>query len=232
MLSKEEKDKEAILKYLPLVKSIAYRIYKHLPDAVDLNDLIGYGILAVVEALPKLDESKNPEAYLRLRIKGAIYDYLRSLDFGSKSLRKREKEIKAKLEELTNQLGREPTDEELIKALGYKPDEFYSDLQKISASYLLSLDDLFREGRSYEEVFSSSVEENPEEKAIKQDLREKILKAIEDLDHREKLVLQLIFYEEIPAKEVAKLLKVSTARVSQIKESALSKLREKLKDMV
>uniref|UniRef100_A0A7C5X4N2 FliA/WhiG family RNA polymerase sigma factor n=1 Tax=Thermocrinis ruber TaxID=75906 RepID=A0A7C5X4N2_9AQUI len=232
MLSKEEKDKEAILKYLPLVKSIAYRIYKHLPDAVDLNDLIGYGILAVMEALPKLDESKNPEAYLRLRIKGAMYDYLRSLDFGSKSLRKREKEIKAKLEELTNQLGREPSDEELIKALGYKPDEFYSDLQKISASHLLSLDDLFKEGRSYEEVFSSSVEENPEEKAIKQDLREKILKAIEDLDHREKLVLQLIFYEEIPAKEVAKLLRVSTARVSQIKESALSKLREKLKDMV
>lgn len=232
MLSREQKDKEAILNYLPLVKSIAYRIYKHLPDAVDLNDLIGYGILAVVEALPKLDESKNPEAYLRLRIKGAMYDYLRSLDFGSKSLRKREKEIKAKLEELTNQLGREPTDEELIKALGYKPDDFYSDLQKISASHLLSLDDLFREGRSYEEVFSSSVEDSPEENSIKRDLREKILKAIEDLDQREKLVIQLIFYEEIPAKEVAKLLKVSTARVSQIKESALSKLREKLKGMV
>lgn len=232
MRNRGQKEKEAILKYLPLVKSIAYRIYKHLPDAVDLNDLIGYGILAVVEALPKLDESKNPEAYLRLRIKGAMYDYLRSLDFGSKSLRKREKEIKAKLEELTNQLGREPTDEELIKALGYKPDEFYSDLQKISASHLLSLDDLFREGRSYEEVFSSSVEESPEENSIKQDLREKILKAIEYLDQREKLVIQLIFYEEIPAKEVAKLLKVSTARVSQIKESALSKLREKLKDMV
>ena len=232
MLSREQKDKEEILKYLPLVKSIACRIYKHLPDAVDLNDLIGHGILAVVEALPKLDESKNPEAYLRLRIKGAMYDYLRSLDFGSKSLRKKEKEIKAKLEELTNQLGREPTDEELIKALGYKPDAFYSDLQKISASHLLSLDDLFKEGRSYEEVFSSSVEEGPEENAIKQDLREKILKAIEDLDQREKVVLQLIFYEEIPAKEVAKLLKVSTARVSQIKESALSKLREKLRDMV
>jgi RNA polymerase, sigma 28 subunit, SigD/FliA/WhiG len=200
MLSKEEKDKEAILKYLPLVKSIAHRIHKHLPDAVDLNDLISYGILAVMEALPKLDERKNPEAYLRLRIKGAMYDYLRSINFGSKSLRKKEKEIKAKLEELTNQLGREPTDEELIKALGYKPDEFYSDLQKISASYLLSLDDLFKEGRSYEEVFSSSVEENPEEKAIKQDLREKILKAIEDLDHREKLVLQLIFYERFPPK--------------------------------
>lgn len=144
-----------------------------------------------MEAPPKLNESKNPEAYLRLRIKGAMYDYLRSLGFGNKSLRKREREIKAKLEELTNQLGRELTDEEVIKALGYKPDEFYSDLQKISASYLLSLDDL-----------------------------------------RENLVLQLIFYEEIPTKEVAKLFNVSTARVSQIKESALSKLRKKLKDMV
>jgi RNA polymerase sigma factor for flagellar operon FliA len=70
----------------------------------------------------------------------------------------------------------------IFKALGYKPDEFYSDPQKISASHLLSLDDFFKEGRSYEEVFSSSVEENPEEKALKQDLREKILEAIEDLD--------------------------------------------------
>jgi RNA polymerase sigma factor for flagellar operon FliA len=90
-----------------------------------------------------------------------MYDYLRSLDFGSKSLRKKEREIKAKLDELTSQLGREPTDEELIKALGYKSDDFYSDLQKISASHLLSLDDLFKEGRSYEEVFSSSVEDSP-----------------------------------------------------------------------
>ncbi len=232
MLGRKQTDEEKVLKYLPLVRSIAYRIHKHLPDVVDLNDLIGYGILAVVEALPKLDEGKNPQSYLKLRIKGAMYDYLRSLDFGSKSLRRREKEIKAKLEELTNQLGRDPTDEELIAALGYKREAFYSDLQRISASYLLSLDDLFKEGRSYEEVFPSSVGSSPEENAIKEDLKEKILKTLECLDQREKLVLQLIFYEEIPAKEVAKLLKVSTARVSQIKESALSKLREKLKDMI
>lgn len=223
--------KELVLKYLPLVKSLAHRIHRHLPDTVDVNDLIGQGILAVLESAQRLDNTKNPEAYLKLRIKGAIYDYLRSLDFGSKSLRKREKEIKQTLERLTQELGREPTDDELISALGEKPETFYSDLQKISASYILSLDDIFREGRSYEEVLSAKLG-SPEENVMEADLKEKIISAIKRLEQREQLVLQLLFYEEIPAKEVAKLLGVSTARISQIKESAINKLREMLKDVV
>jgi len=223
--------KELVLKYLPLVKSLAHRIHRHLPDTVDVNDLIGQGILAVLESAQRLDNTKNPEAYLKLRIKGAIYDYLRSLDFGSKSLRKREKEIKQTLERLTQELGREPTDDELISALGEKPETFYSDLQKISASYILSLDDIFREGRSYEEVLSAKLGP-PEENVMEADLKERIISAIKRLEQREQLVLQLLFYEEIPAKEVAKLLGVSTARISQIKESAINKLREMLKDVV
>jgi len=223
--------KELVLKYLPLVKSLAHRIHRHLPDTVDVNDLIGQGILAVLESAQRLDNTKNPEAYLKLRIKGAIYDYLRSLDFGSKSLRKREKEIKQTLERLTQELGREPTDDELISALGEKPETFYSDLQKISASYILSLDDIFREGRSYEEVLSAKLG-SPEENVMEADLKERIISAIKRLEQREQLVLQLLFYEEIPAKEVAKLLGVSTARISQIKESAINKLREMLKDVV
>ena len=223
--------KELVLKYLPLIKSLAHRIHRHLPDTVDVNDLIGQGILAVLESAQRLDNTKNPEAYLKLRIKGAIYDYLRSLDFGSKSLRKREREIKQTLERLTQELGREPTDDELISALGEKPETFYSDLQKISASYILSLDDIFREGRSYEEVLSAKLG-SPEENVMEADLKEKIISAIKRLEQREQLVLQLLFYEEIPAKEVAKLLGVSTARISQIKESAINKLREMLKDVV
>ncbi|WP_333784847.1 FliA/WhiG family RNA polymerase sigma factor [Thermocrinis sp.] len=226
-----KEDKELVLKYLPLIKSLAHRIHRHLPDAVDVNDLIGQGIVAVLESVKKLDNTRNPEAYLRLRIKGAIYDYLRSLDFASKKLRKKEREIRQTLDRLTQELGREPTDDELISALGEKPEVFYSDLQKIFASHILSLDDMFREGRNYEEIFSARLE-SPEENVIKEDLREKIISAIKSLEQREQLVLQLLFYEEIPAKEVAKLLKVSTARVSQIKESALSKLKEKLKGMI
>ena len=222
-----KEDKKLVLKYLPLVKSLAHRIHRHLPDTVDVNDLIGQGILAVLESTQRLDNTKNPEAYLKLRIKGAIYDYLRSLDFGSKSIRKREREIKQTLERLTQELGREPTDDELISALGEKPETFYSDLQKISASYILSLDDIFREGRSYEEVLSAKLG-SPEENVMEADLKERIISAIKRLEQREQLVLQLLFYEEIPAKEVAKLLGVSMARISQIKSSAIEKLKSYL----
>jgi len=231
MLKGSQRDKEIVLKYLPLIKSLAHRIHRHLPDVVDINDLIGYGILAVLESAPKLDNTKNPEAYLRLRIKGAMYDYLRSLDFASKGIRKKEKEIRETLERLTQELGREPTDEELINALGESPQTFYSNLQKISASHILYLDDIFKEGRTYEEVFCADLA-SPEESVIKADIKEKIIRAIKELDYKEQLVLQLIFYEELPAKEVAKILKISTARVSQIKESALNKLRRILKDVL
>ncbi|MCS7196740.1 MAG: RNA polymerase sigma factor FliA [Aquificaceae bacterium] len=224
-MTKEEK--ELVLSYLPLVQRIAYRLHRHLPSSVDVNDLIGYGVLALIEVLPKVDRSKNPTAYLKLRVKGAMYDYLRSLDFVSRNIRYKEKAIKQALERLSMERGEEVSDEELAKFLGESPEKLKEDLKAISFSYLMSLEELFREGRSYEELFESQ-EEGPEEAVIRADLKEKLLKAIERLDHREKLLLQLLYYEELPLKEVAKLLGVSMARVSQIKSSAIEKLRNYL----
>ncbi len=220
-------EKELVLSYLPLVKEIAYRLYRHLPKSVDVRDLIGYGVLAVVEALPKLDKNKNPTAYLKLRIKGAMYDYLRSIDFASRNVRSKEKAIRQALEKLSIEKGREVSDEELAEFLGEDPERLKEDLQAISFSYLMSLEEIFSERRSYEELFESK-EESPEEIVIKKDIREKLLKAIERLEKREKLVLQLLYYEELPLKEVAKLLGVSMARVSQIKSSAIEKLKSYL----
>lgn len=218
-------EKELVLSYLPLVKQIAYRIHRHLPASVDIRDLIGYGVLALVEALPKLDNNKNPTAYLKLRIKGAIYDYLRSLDFVSRSLRSKEKTIREAMEKLSMEKGCDVSDEDLAQYLGEDPKKLQEDLQAISFSYLMSLDELFQEGRSYEELFESK-EEGPEEVVIKRDLREKLLKAIGKLDEREKLVLQFLYYEELPVKEVARLLGISMARVSQIKANAIEKLKK------
>jgi len=220
-------EKELVLSYLPLVEQIAYRLYRHLPRSVDIRDLIGYGVLAVVEALPKLDKNKNPTAYLKLRKKGAMYDYLRSIDFASRNIRSKEKAIKHALEKLSMEKGGEVSDEELAQFLGEDPEKLKEDLQAISFSYLMSLEEIFFEGRSYEELFESK-EESPEEIVIKKDLREKLLKAIEKLEKREKLVLQLLYYEELPLKEVAKLLGISMARVSQIKSSAIEKLKSYL----
>jgi len=220
-------EKELVLSYLPLVEQIAYRLYRHLPRSVDVRDLIGYGVLAVVEALPKLDKNRNPTAYLKLRIKGAMYDYLRSIDFASRNVRSKEKAIRQALEKLSMEKGKEVSDEELAQFLGEDPERLKEDLQAISFSYLMSLEEIFFEGRSYEGLFESK-EEGPEEVVIKKDLREKLLKAIERLEEKEKLVLQLLYYEELPLKEVAKLLGVSMARISQIKSSAIEKLKSYL----
>ena len=227
---KDKEREELILKYLPLVKSIAFTIKRHLPNTIDVRDLIGHGIIGLIKALEKLDTQKNPESYLKIRIRGAIYDYLRSLDFGSRRIREKERRIREALKELTEKLGREPTDEEIAQHLGERVENLQQDLNKISFSYMLNLDDIFtEETRSYEEVISSQ-RIDVEEEIIRKDLADKLKDAIEKLDEREKLVIQLIFYEELPLKEIAGILGCSISRVSQIKGDALTKLRKFMKD--
>ncbi|RMH79352.1 MAG: FliA/WhiG family RNA polymerase sigma factor [Acidobacteria bacterium] len=228
MLSEEKK--ELILSYLPLVKSIAYKVHRHLPSSVDINDLIGYGVLALIESLPKLDKNKNPTAYLKLRIKGAMYDYLRQLDFASRGIRHREKSLREAFDRFRLEREKEPTDEELAEFMGEDLEKLREDLKAVTFSYLLSLDELFQEGRSYEELFESSIE-NPEEAVIREDIRRRLIESIERLDQREKLVLQLLYYEELPLREVSKIMNLSMARVSQIKSSAIEKLKKFLSDL-
>lgn len=220
---------ELILKYLPLVKSIAFTMKRYLPPTVDVRDLIGHGILGLIKALDNLDTQKNPEGYLRIRIKGAMQDYLRSLDFGSRRIREKERRIKNALKELTEELGREPTDEEVAQRLGESLEDFQHDLSRITFSYITNLEDLFaEEGRSYEEVIGSK-KASVEEEVVQKDLLERLRKAIDRLDEREKLVIQLVYYEELPLKEIADLLGCSISRVSQIKGEAIEKLRRFMK---
>lgn len=229
-LSEKERE-ELILKYLPLVKGIAYNIKKNLPDSVDLRDLVGYGIVGLIKAIDNLKEinTKSAESYIKLRVKGAIYDYLRSLDFGSRHVREKEKKIKETVEKLKEVLGREPTDEEVAQELNLSVEELLNLLHKISFSHVLSLEEVFRENlRDYEELLSYPGD-SVEASVLKKEFEEKLEKAIRKLPKREKLVIQLIFYEELPMREVAKVLNCSISRVAQLKSSALEKLRKELK---
>lgn len=229
-LSEKERE-ELILKYLPLVKGIAYNIKKNLPDSVDLRDLVGYGIVGLIKAIDNLKEinTKSAESYIKLRVKGAIYDYLRSLDFGSRHVREKEKKIKETVERLKEVLGREPTDEEVARELNLSVEELLNLLHKISFSHVLSLEEVFRENlRDYEELLSYPGD-SVEARVLKKEFEEKLEKAIRKLPKREKLVIQLIFYEELPMREVAKVLNCSISRVAQLKSSALEKLRKELK---
>lgn len=228
-LSEKERE-ELILRYLPLVKGIAFNIKKNLPDSVDVRDLIGYGILGLIKAIDNLKEvdTKRAESYLRLRIKGAIYDYLRSLDFGSRSVRDKEKQLKEVIEKLKEKLGREPTDEEVAKEMNLPLEEFLNLVHKISFSHVLSLEEVFRENtRDYEEILKST-SESVEEIVLRKEFEDKLKEAIKKLSEREKLVVQLIFYEELPMREVAKILNCSISRVAQLKSSALEKLKKEL----
>ncbi len=227
---RDREREELILKYLPLVKSIAFTVKKHIPSSIDVRDLIGHGIIGLIKALDRLDTQRNPESYLRIRIKGAIYDYLRSLDFGSRRIREKERRIREALKELTEELGREPTDEEIAEHLGEDLESLQHDLSRISFSYVMNLEDIFsEERRSYEEVLSSN-RIDVEEEILRKDLVEKLTEAIDRLEEREKLVIQLIFYEELPLKEIASILGCSISRVSQIKGEAISKLKQFMKD--
>lgn len=221
----EKEKEELVLKYLPLVKSIAFSVKRHIPPTIDVRDLIGHGIIGLIKALEKLDAHRNPESYLKIRIRGAIYDYLRSLDFGSRRVREKERKIREALKELTEKHGREPTDEEVAEYLGEDVETLQHDLSRISFSYVLNLEDVFtEEKRSYEEVISSK-KYDVEDEIVQRDLIEKLKEAIDRLDEREKMVIQLIFYEELPLKEVAKILDCSVSRVSQIKGEAIAKLK-------
>jgi RNA polymerase, sigma 28 subunit, SigD/FliA/WhiG len=235
-IEKKEQREKKILEYIPLVKKICGKMSRNLPPSVDYNDLVSNGIIGLINAIDHLDESKNPESYIKIRVKGAIYDYLRSLDFGSRNIRDKEHKIKEIIRTFQNEYQRDPTDEEISSILGESLEEYQNSLYKISFSYLQSLEDMVykiteENESSYDNFVISSIE-TPEEHAVKSDLAEKLKEAIDKLDEREKLVLQLLFYEELGIKEIAEILNVSLSRVSQIKSQALEKLRKHLEETI
>jgi len=235
---KKEKRNELILSLIPQVRKIALNIYKHIPEgAVELDDLIQEGILGVLKAFKRLKKGSitpngklSPEAvsFLLVRAKGAIFDYLRSLDFGSKKLRARERELENIRKLLKEKLKREPTEEEIASAMGIGIDELYQLEEKISFSYLLSLEDIFNENfkGGFENFISSS--SNVEKEVEKKELLKKLVEALQELDEKEILVLQLLFFEGLKTQEVAKVLDISVGRVSQIKRNALKKLSREM----
>ena len=236
----KEKRNRAILTLLPAIRKIAKQIYSHLPEGsgTELEDLVNEGVLAVLRAFKdlkkgSLDKEGNlsPEAknYLLIRAKGAMFDYLRSLDFGAKNIRSAEKKIERVKEELRQKLGREPTEEELAAALGIPLEELVKLEDKIGFSYLLSLEEVFNE-KNYKGGFEAFLPngENVEREVEKRELLSKLVQALKKLDDREVLVLQLVFFEGLKTQDIADILNLSLGRVAQIKKRALKKLYKEM----
>lgn len=228
--SPEIKDK-LIIHYASLVNYIAGRLNMYLGQNVEYDDLVGYGVFGLIDAIDKFDLTKEVkfETYASLRIRGAIIDHMRKMDWVPRSLRKQQKDIDRAYTELEHTLGRPATDEEMIEFLGIRPDEFEELLKKTSISTLISLEQHIEQGQSYEGmgVVNRSAA-SPEEYVEKLEMQDMLRDSIDQLPEREKKVVTLYYYEELTLKEISLIMGVSESRISQIHTKGISRLRGKL----
>lgn len=217
---------QLITYYVYLVKIVAGRLGIYLNHYVDLEDLVGYGIIGLIDAIDKFDQDKNVkfDTYASLRIRGAILDEIRKLDWVPRSLRKKQKDFTKMYTQLENTLGRTPLDEEMAKALDVSKEVYYQLLQETNVSNLISLDEYEFQGNTLKD----EDEPLPEEYIQKQEIKDILTKSIEALPEREKTVITLYYFEELTLKEISSILEVSESRISQLHTKAVSRLKGKL----
>lgn len=222
--SHDPKIKEMLTEhYVHLVKLVAGRLGIYLNQYIDIDDLVGYGILGLIDAIDKFDPTKNVkfETYASLRIRGSILDAIRKLDWVPRTLRKKQKDIDKAYMELEIEYGRPPLDEEVAKFLKISVDEYYLLLKEVNISSLVSID----ENVYYFETISDQNTVVPEQHIQEKEMKETLAKLIEDLPERENKVILLYYYEELTLKEISRVLEVSESRVSQLHTKAVSRIR-------
>jgi RNA polymerase sigma factor FliA len=222
-----------ILKYSSFVKYVAGRMAINLPSNVDYDDLVSYGIFGLLDAIEKFDPDRNVKfkTYAKTRIRGAILDELRVLDWTPRSIRQKSKQLEKAMLELEAHLGREPTDEEISAQLGMTVKELHRLYEDTKQSLMMSLDEGDPEGEGnvsrkdfLEDVQLITPEKNAERNELKRILAEEITK----LSERERLVIVLYYFEQLTSKEIGKILGVSDSRISQLHTKAVLRLRGRL----
>lgn len=228
-----------ILEYAGLVKYVAGRMAISLPPNVQQDDLISYGIFGLIDAIEKFDLDRNIkfETYAISRIRGAICDGLRSMDWVPYSIRQKAKELEQTYARLEHQIGRAVTDEEICEALNINKRQFSHLLAETSFSSFLSLDDLWKidkDGGSSMRIIDTIQDENaldPVTTVVFEEQKRILSDAINKLPEREKLVIALYYYEGLTLKEIGKVLGVSESRISQMHTKAVLRLRGRLSRM-
>jgi RNA polymerase sigma factor for flagellar operon FliA len=229
---------DLVIAYSPLVKYVAGRMASGLPAHVDEADLISYGLLGLINAIERFDLEREIkfETYAITRIKGAIIDELRSLDWVPRSVRQRAREIERANAKLEHRLQRAPTDEEMARELEMTVKEFQDALLQISNSTVAALDELWTVSDSSGDQVSLldtlTDERSPDPAAVmdQTDLKDRVAQAISRLPEREKLVVALYYYENLTLREIGEVLGVTESRVSQMHTKAVLRLRSRLVD--
>ena len=221
-----------ILEYAPLVKLVAGRLNMYLGSNVEFDDLVGYGIFGLIDAIDKFDAFKDVkfETYASLRIRGAILDQIRKMDWIPRTIRQKQKQIDKVMAEIQNAKGREATDEEIAEGLGISSDEYTDWQSQMKITGLVSLNEFLETGSDIpNERGRVSVDFQQPEKVLEQDeLKSMLIQALELLTEKEKTVITLYYYEEMTLKEISAVLEVSESRISQLHTRALTKMKTKM----
>jgi RNA polymerase sigma factor for flagellar operon FliA len=234
--NRDLKIRETFIKqYAPLVKYVAGKVAVGMPHNVEFDDLVGFGVFGLLDAIDKFDPDKNVKfkTYAVTRIRGAIFDELRSIDWVPRSVRQKTREVEEAIGSLEAQLGRTATDQEIAGSLGMDEDEFLKIMMKISGTSILSLNDVWFSGDENDKVsIGDSIESpsslNPDVIVEKDEIRRVIVDAINELPDKEKKILVLYYYEDLTLKEIGQVLEVTESRVSQLHTKAILRLRAKL----
>ncbi len=231
-----QKRNELIIKYAPLIKYVAGRLAMRLPPNVDINDLISAGVMGLIDAINRFDPSRNIQfkTFAEFRIRGAMLDELRSLDWVPRSVRKKAALLEKTYQELEQQLGRPAEDEEVAEALGITIDEFYHLLEETKNISFIDIENIKRKipDLNEEDIFDlieDPDQPDPFEDCELQELRDILAEAIDELPEKEKLVLSLYYYEGLTMREIGEILGYTESRISQLHSKALTRLRGKLK---
>ena len=226
---------ERVLQELPQVYYIARRIHERLPQQVPLEDLVHAGVIGLIEAVRSYDPSKGAplKSYAKFRIRGAILDSLRELDWGSRRLRHKGRQIEEAISKLSKQLERQPEEEEIAAELGISIDELFDIAHRIDGAILVGQQVSSTYDRSEKQDLIESApsrDENPFEQCVRTEVKDQLAKVIATLSEKEQLVISLYYKEELTMKEIAAVLQLRESRISQIHTMALSKLRAALQN--
>lgn len=224
---------QMLLEQLPQVKYIARRIHERLPQHVPFDDLLHAGIVGLIDAMHKYDAGKNVRfaSYAKFRIRGAILDSLRDMDWSPRDLRRKARRLETAMQKLQTELGRSASEPELAQAMGMTLEEFQHMLDEIRGLEIGSLQiESLEDGRETDlsETIPGPADQDPLSLYLQGERKQMLAEAIAELPEREQQVLALYYQEELTMKEVGAVLGVGESRVSQIHSVAVARLRAAL----
>ena len=224
---------QIILGYAPLVKIVAGRLSMYLGYNVEYDDLVGYGIFGLIDAIDKFNAQKDVkfETYASLRIRGSILDQIRKMDWIPRTVRQKQKKLDEAIKRIEMKTGKNATDEELAAEVGITADELLIWQSQLKITNVVSLNEFVEQGREpIMDAKGNSHFIQPEDKIEENELKEVLKDTLETLTEKERKVIEFYYYEELTLKEISKILGVSESRISQLHTKALAKMRKRMGD--